>query len=133
MEILELRVYIPMSYLMLKYKLEPVIFAEYTPFIIPSNVLDLKVTFLGDERPISVSHPKKTQEFQGQKSYDSTDKVDLSTFGPTTLAPLGLITHARYLLLKTFLIKLVPETKEVMRTLAFGCVTMTNGPGYEVS
>ena len=75
---------------------EPKMFAEYTPFTVPQEKLNLRVTFVGnEEKPIAVSPPKKTQKFLGQKSYDPTGGVDLSIFGATTFAPLGLIVHAR--------------------------------------
>jgi len=71
-------------------------FAEYTPFTVPQEKLNLRVTFIGNEdEPIAVSPPNKTQKFLGQKSYEPTDEVDLSTFGATTFLPLGLIVHAR--------------------------------------
>jgi len=71
-------------------------FAEYTPFTVPQEKLKIRVKFVGNEdNPVPVSAPKKTQKFLGQKSYEPTDRVDLSSFGPMTFAPLGLIVHAR--------------------------------------
>jgi len=76
--------------------MEPLAFVEYVPFTIPLEKFNLEVKFVGDDsKPIAVSQPKKTQMFLGQKSYEPTEKVDLSSFGPTSLVPLGLVAHAR--------------------------------------
>ena len=45
---------------------------------------------------IGVDPPTETKEFlYEQPSYNTTNPVELSTFGPTKIAPLGYIVHAR--------------------------------------
>jgi hypothetical protein len=57
-------------------------FAEYTPFTVPQDKMNIQVKFVGsDDKRIYVSTSKKTQNFLGQKSYEPTDKVDLFSIG----------------------------------------------------
>ena len=70
-------------------------FAEYTPFTIPQESIKLRFTFIGEDKSVTVPPAKKFQKFLGQKSYEPTETIDLSSFGPTTIVPLGLVVHAR--------------------------------------
>ncbi|KAK4050786.1 hypothetical protein OIV83_003207 [Microbotryomycetes sp. JL201] len=51
---------------------------------------------LPDGKIVNVPAPTVTEEFVFvQESYEPSDPVDLSRFGPTRAAPLGLVVHAR--------------------------------------
>jgi hypothetical protein len=69
---------------------------EYWVALLPQSAAKhiCYVPFKGLE--ISIETPSDTEEFlYEQPTYNSTNPVDLSSFGPTTTAPLGYVAHAR--------------------------------------
>ncbi|OAL38849.1 hypothetical protein AYO20_02055 [Fonsecaea nubica] len=79
--------------------LAPKPFVTYFPGKYPQESLKVRahVEFSddADHKALPVTPPPMFQDFEGQRSYDSTDPVALSTFGPTTRAPLGKVVLAR--------------------------------------
>ncbi|KAK0386769.1 hypothetical protein NLU13_6605 [Sarocladium strictum] len=71
-------------------------FNEYWPTILPQSVLKHQAVLGWSGETIPVPPPTKTEPFvRVQRSYDTTDPVDLSTFGPTTRGPLGWVVMGR--------------------------------------
>ncbi|RDW65637.1 acyclic terpene utilization AtuA family protein [Aspergillus mulundensis] len=69
---------------------------RYWPALIPQTALRQRVHNLYDNRVTDIPAPKITREYpRQQKSYETTNPVDLSTFGETVRAPLGYIVLGR--------------------------------------
>ncbi|OCT44053.1 DUF1446 domain protein [Cladophialophora carrionii] len=70
-------------------------FTEYFPTLIPQPTLT--VHFSREElKPITVSPPSETIPHPAaQPSWETSDPVDLTSFGPTTRVPLGRVVFAR--------------------------------------
>ncbi|KAJ5021736.1 hypothetical protein J3E73DRAFT_394641 [Bipolaris maydis] len=70
---------------------------EYWVALLPQTHLPLRVHSLYGEREVKVLEaPTATREYPRQQhSYETSDPVDLSAFGPTAQAPLGAIVAGR--------------------------------------
>ncbi|KAF2658611.1 DUF1446-domain-containing protein, partial [Lophiostoma macrostomum CBS 122681] len=73
---------------------------EYFVTLIPQSVCNHRVHLLfpsssSTPLPIPIPLPPKTSTYGPQSSYETASPIPLSTFGPTTLAPLGYIALAR--------------------------------------
>jgi hypothetical protein len=70
-------------------------FMELFPAIVPLDLINHRVV-LSTGKTFDVSRSLRSSEFPIKRpSYETAHPADLSTFGPTTLAPLGKIVHAR--------------------------------------
>ncbi len=68
--------------------LAPKPFVSYFPALVPQSTLNIKAHV--EDKVISVESVTSTVPFDGQDSYDPKTVNDLSTFGPTTKAHLGV-------------------------------------------
>ncbi|KAF2251208.1 DUF1446-domain-containing protein [Trematosphaeria pertusa] len=71
---------------------------EYFVTLIPQWVCNHRVHLLfpaSSSAPIPIPLPSETQTYGPQRSYETSKPIPLSTFGPTTLAPLGYIALSR--------------------------------------
>lgn len=69
---------------------------EYWPTIIPQDALKHQAVLGWSGEVIPIAAPTKTEPFtRTQKSYDTANPVDLSTFGPTTRGPMGWVVMGR--------------------------------------
>lgn len=74
---------------------EPKPYQEFWPALMPQSAVQHRVHMESGEI-IEIPAPTVTKTFpRHQPSYDTDSPVDLASFGPTTLAPLGYIVHAR--------------------------------------
>jgi len=70
-------------------------FFEYHVSLMPQSYVK-EVAHLPDGTEVAVEGPKLTQEYDRQQpSYNTRNPVDLSSFGPTSRAPLGYIVMGR--------------------------------------
>ncbi len=70
-------------------------FFEYWVSLMPQSFVK-ETAHLPDGIVIEIPNPAITQEYpREQPSYETKDPVDLSTFGPTTRAPLGYVAMGR--------------------------------------
>ena len=75
--------------------MDPKPFMEIFPATIPLSMLKHQVD-LGTKKLLDISSPQRTVEYPiARPSYETSDAIDLSTFGPSQKAPLGSIVHAR--------------------------------------
>ncbi|KAJ4999829.1 hypothetical protein K4K48_003498 [Colletotrichum sp. SAR 10_66] len=75
--------------------MDPKPFMEMFPALIPQSAIDHRV-LLGTGELIPVPSPKETAEYKVVRpSADTAEPIDLTSLGPTELAPLGSIVHAR--------------------------------------
>ena len=78
--------------------MDPKPFMEIFPVIISMASLDHQTHVLGStiSSPILIEPPEITSKYPDiRDSYETANAVDLESFGPTKLAPLGYIVHAR--------------------------------------
>ncbi|KAF5625192.1 duf1446 domain protein [Fusarium tjaetaba] len=68
-------------------------YVVYEPFLVPYADTKLRVTVGEDSQ--YVSPPQKTKPFSGQITYDAHQELDISRYGDTARAPLGMRVHAR--------------------------------------
>lgn len=69
---------------------------EYFVTIMPQSDIKHRAHLLSTGEQIDIPPPTRTVPYVlHQESYDSKAPVPLSTYGPTTLAPLGYIVHSR--------------------------------------
>lgn len=74
--------------------MDPKPFMEIFPVTIPQSVLNHQVNI--NDKMINVPYPLKTAQYPALRpSYETSEAVDLSSFGPVTAAPLGNIVHGR--------------------------------------
>lgn len=78
----------------------PKSFLAYYPAVIPQRELQEAVNVFGaistaDPIRTIVGPPKKTEDLQPRDNYEPTNPVELSSFGPTTMRPLGNIALGR--------------------------------------
>lgn len=70
-------------------------FFEYWVSLMPQSFVK-ETAHLPDGTVVDIPNPAITQEYpREQVSYDTKDPVDLSSFGPTTRAPLGYVAMGR--------------------------------------
>lgn len=70
-------------------------FFEYFVSVLPQAAIEHKA-HLPDGSVETISSPPETEEFQHtQTSYDPQSPVDLNSYGPTEMVPLGYVVHAR--------------------------------------
>jgi len=71
-------------------------FFEYWVSLMPQSFVK-ETAHLPDGTVIQIPSPTLTKEFEPryQPSYETSNPIDLSTYGPTTRAPLGYITMGR--------------------------------------
>ena len=72
--------------------IEPRTFVKYFPALVPQDVVKLLVNFVsGPQEAVTVPQklPAAYGTFNGQESYETARKVDLSSFGETVKRPLG--------------------------------------------
>jgi hypothetical protein len=70
-------------------------FFEYWVSLMPQTFVK-ETAHLPDGTVINIPSPKVTQEYSfNQPSYNTANPVDLSSFGPTTRAPLGYVVMGR--------------------------------------
>ncbi|KAE8377931.1 hypothetical protein BDV26DRAFT_304669, partial [Aspergillus bertholletiae] len=74
--------------------LAPKPYIRYFPARFQQSALKVRAHVEG-EPPIEVELVAKTESFDGQPSYETSDPADLQSFGPTRRAPLGSIVLAR--------------------------------------
>lgn len=73
----------------------PKSYQEYWVALLPQSEVMHRVHLQGG-RTIDISPPVETKTYpRHQPSFETPDPVDLESFGPTTLAPLGYVAHAR--------------------------------------
>ncbi|KAF2098004.1 DUF1446-domain-containing protein [Rhizodiscina lignyota] len=73
---------------------EPKIYYEFWAALIPQNLVPQRV-HIGN-RTIDIPTPANSKVYpRHQPSYDPENPAPLPSFGPTTLAPLGYVAHAR--------------------------------------
>ncbi|KAM0469443.1 hypothetical protein ACHAP7_010023 [Fusarium lateritium] len=71
-------------------------YLEYWVSILPQSVIDHVCHVPSKGLQIPIPSPTETEDFQhDQETYETANPVDLSSFGPTTKAPLGYVVHAR--------------------------------------
>lgn len=69
---------------------------EYWVSILPQDVVRQRVFLEWSGESFDIPTPSKTQPYsKAQKSYDTANSVDLSSFGPTTRGPLGWVVMGR--------------------------------------
>lgn len=71
---------------------EPKPFVRYFPALVNQSIIPLSVNFVGEVASKAITVPPLQdfgQPFQGQISYETSNPLDLSSFGPTTRRPLG--------------------------------------------
>ena len=74
--------------------MDPKPFMEIFPTTIALSAIDHRV--LMGHKTIEVSAPGKTAEYPVTRtSYETSNRLDLDSFGPVESAPLGSIVHAR--------------------------------------
>jgi hypothetical protein len=74
--------------------MEPKPFMEIFPATIPLSAINHQVIM--KEKTIDISIPLKTAEYPDiRPSYETSNPVDISSFGMVEAAPLGSIVHAR--------------------------------------
>ncbi|KAK7036573.1 hypothetical protein VNI00_011506 [Paramarasmius palmivorus] len=73
--------------------LVPKPYMEYFPALIPQNMITTKVHSEG--QVLEVTPVARTEPFTGQNSYGPRNTTSLTSFGPTTKAPLGRVVYAR--------------------------------------
>lgn len=74
--------------------MDPKPFMEIFPALIPISAIDHRV--LMGQKFIPIPAPFRTTPYPAiRPSYETKTPADLTSFGPTTLAPLGSIVHAR--------------------------------------
>ncbi|KAK5198822.1 hypothetical protein LTR72_005124 [Exophiala xenobiotica] len=75
--------------------MDPKPFMEIFPATIPLSAIELSVD-IGSGKVMDIPSPTRTAEYPSQRpSYETSDPIDLASLGPTTIAPLGSIVHAR--------------------------------------
>lgn len=71
-------------------------FLAFYPAIIQQSELEESINFLGHEQSKTIiGPPLHTEPLAPRVNYDTTSPFDLSTFGPTVMAPIGDIVLAR--------------------------------------
>ncbi|KAJ5207898.1 hypothetical protein N7449_002277 [Penicillium cf. viridicatum] len=78
--------------------MDPKPFMEIFPVVISMASLDQQTHILGStiSNPILIGSPMITSKYPDtRRSYETVNPVDTASFGPTKLAPLGHIVHAR--------------------------------------
>ncbi|KAM0330101.1 hypothetical protein ACHAQA_004273 [Verticillium albo-atrum] len=69
---------------------------EYWVSLLPQASINHVVHLPSKGLEISIPPPTETEDFvRDQETYETSNPVDLSSFGPTTRAPLGYVVHAR--------------------------------------
>jgi hypothetical protein len=72
----------------------PKVYYEYYVSLIEQSLVHQQIHI--NDKAIDIPSPTATKEYPTQQSsYDVTNPVDLNSFGPTTLAPLGYVAHGR--------------------------------------
>lgn len=75
--------------------MDPKPFMEIFPATIPVTHIDHEVS-ISNKAIIKIAPPSNTAIYPTLRpSYETSNPIDLSTFGPTEKAPLGSIVHAR--------------------------------------
>lgn len=70
-------------------------FFEYFVSVLPQSAIEHQA-HLPDGSVETIASPPDTETFQHvQTSYDSQNPVDLDSYGPTKVVPLGYVVHAR--------------------------------------
>lgn len=74
--------------------MDPKPFMEIFPATIPVTHIDHEVS-ISNKAIIKIAPPSNTAIYPTLRpSYETSNPIDLSTFGPTEKAPLGSIVHA---------------------------------------
>jgi hypothetical protein len=74
--------------------MDPKPFMEIFPCLVPVSAIEHRV--LVGSKVINIPQPIITADYpQLRSSYESQNPIDLCSFGPTVIAPLGSIVHAR--------------------------------------
>ena len=68
---------------------------EYWPTLMPQNLFREKVVLEWSGEGVDVEGPRETREHGPQRSYETSEPADLSSFGRTTRAPLGYVVLGR--------------------------------------
>jgi hypothetical protein len=70
-------------------------YQEFWPALMPQVAVNHRI-HLQDGNVVDIPPPTVVKIYERhQPSYDTADPIELSSFGPTTLAPIGYIVHAR--------------------------------------
>lgn len=76
--------------------MDPKAFMEIFPSTIPLSAIQHQTLIPKLGKTIDVAPPSKTESYPViRRSYETTDPVDLSSFGPTLKEPLGSVVHGR--------------------------------------
>lgn len=72
-------------------------FLGYFPALIPQSIIQEAVTIIDPQgqRRIAMGPPKQTQSLSARANYETTNPVEISSFGATIMQPLGDIALGR--------------------------------------
>jgi hypothetical protein len=68
---------------------------EYWPTLMPQDLFQERTVLEWSGESVNIPGPTETKAYGLQKSYEPTEPVELSSFGPTTSRPLGWVALGR--------------------------------------